>query len=135
MTVVKTRADLPELRVKIKSLAAEAVIIRREERKSLGNARWLKNSQQDASGFYSQYDRLHSHRVYDVRDEARGAQLAYAYLRGVPKAKVEANTKWEDVPARVVGIAFRLVGKYGSWSSSLKPSEFTRDFSGWYSAR
>ncbi len=53
------------LKVKIKSLAAEAKIIRLEEKRSSGDVR---NS-------------LHNHRVIEVRDESRCALIAYAFLR------------------------------------------------------
>jgi hypothetical protein len=53
------------------------VIIRHEERKHSGGVR--------AS--------LHNHRVYDVRNEARAALLAYAFLRGKPFPEPNPNTK------------------------------------------
>ena len=79
------------LKVKIKSLAAEARIIRREEHRRLRGARWvrekdienrrnLSSPEQDAA--YVVYHRLHHHRTVDVRDEARCAQIAYGFLRG-----------------------------------------------------
>jgi hypothetical protein len=54
------------LKIKIKSLAAEAIIIRHEERKNSGDTR----------------NNLHLHRVMVVRPEARASFIAYAYLRG-----------------------------------------------------
>lgn len=54
------------LKVKIKSLAAEAVIIRLEEKRARGQLR----------------NELHQHRVHDVRSEQRAALLAYAFIRG-----------------------------------------------------
>jgi hypothetical protein len=55
------------LKVKIKSLAAEAAIIRREERRCLGAARWA-NPRQDpaADDLFSEYAGLHNHRVHQV---------------------------------------------------------------------
>lgn len=88
------------LRVKIKSLAAEARIIRREE------TRW-PHGHRELGGIWSQ---LNSHRRRDVRPEARSAQLAYGLLRGRRYAVMEAKV-WEapDLPR----IAY-LVGKYGT---------------------
>jgi hypothetical protein len=63
------------LKVKIKSLAAEAVIIRQEERKNSGATRFT----------------LHQHRVFDVRKEARCSLIAYGYLRGRPLASFEKS--------------------------------------------
>lgn len=80
------------LRVKIKSLAEEARIIRREERK----ARYGR-------------ERLHLHRVGIVRSEARHAQLAYGMLRGRSYKSLEPNAK-EPPNARRIA---ELVAKYG----------------------
>jgi hypothetical protein len=83
------------LKIKIMSLAAEARIIRREEKKWPGAAdvRWG----------------LYSHRVATVRPEARVALLAYAYLRGRPYVALERAPRtppnWEKVVA--------LANRYG----------------------
>lgn len=71
--------QIPFLRVKIKSLAAEARIIRQQERQALKGKKpqmW-------------QYLALREHRRTDVRNEQRCSLLAYAYLRGVPFLKTE----------------------------------------------
>ena len=84
------------LKVKIKSLATEATIIRKEEHSAKAQYRYLKDKQ----GLEKQYDEavstfwgLRSHRTIDVRNEARAAQLAYAFVRGKPFKFVEANTE------------------------------------------
>lgn len=81
------------LRVKVKSLAAEAQIIKREERRASGDLR---------AG-------LHNHRVHDVRGESRSAQLALAFLRGVPVTRLEGSTLTHPDWSRVT----KLVEKYG----------------------
>lgn len=68
---------IAELRVKIRSLAAEAGIIRHEERRAL--------QKKDTSTYGS----LRDHRRGVVRSAAREALLAYAFLLGVPYAKLE----------------------------------------------
>ena len=85
------------LKVKIKNLAAEAAIIRREERrfKARNNPTRLA---------------LAEHRRGVVRREARDSLLAYAYLRDRPYASVEAGKcrtqpNWTNVA--------RMVDKYG----------------------
>ena len=92
---------LRELKVKIKSLSAEAAIIRLEERKSIGVARyWRKRDQLAKSNeasleqvhSYNEHFRLHRHRTYDVRVEARAALLAYGFLRGVSLASIEETS-------------------------------------------
>lgn len=78
------------LKVKIKSLAEEARIIRREERK-------IEN--QDFR------DGLHRHRVIDVRKEARATLVAYGYLCGKTYRQVEPKAAkpldWSKVKSMV----------------------------------
>lgn len=79
------------LKVKIKSLAEEARIIRREERKSIGFSRHVRdlisagvNDAPVSEGLVAlgHYHGLHHHRSHTLRTEARAAQLAYGFLRG-----------------------------------------------------
>lgn len=86
------------LKVKIKSLAAEARIIRHEEAKF---PRGRRNHQVSEG--------LRQHRRHDVRNEARWAQLAYGFLRGRPYHVMEAKTYSEPDWTRVAGLAT----KYG----------------------
>ena len=85
----------PFLRVKLKSLAAEARIIRKEELRFRFNP--------------SIHDSLYLHRVKDVRREARVTLLAYQYLRGIPYKAVESLSHTAPDWSRVE----RLVKKYG----------------------
>lgn len=84
------------LKIKIMSLAAEAKIIRREER------RWYGSSG-TRSG-------LRNHRVFEVRSEARAAQVAYAFVRGRTYAQLERSPlttpRWDRV--------LTLVRRYGT---------------------
>lgn len=62
------------LRVKVKSLAEEARIIRREERRArFGDLR----------------GELHWHRISDVRLEARATHIAYGLVKGLPIERIE----------------------------------------------
>lgn len=83
---------IPMLRVKIRSLAEEAKIIRHEE---------LRHPKQRAE--------LHRHRTFDVREEARAAHIAYGFLRGRTYHQIEKSCKsspnWDRVQ--------KLVEKYG----------------------
>lgn len=80
------------LKVKIKSLAEEAKIIRFEERKNKVMRRGLEY-----------------HRKTVVRSEARNTLIAYAFIRGIPYSRVESKAKtkpdWEKVRT--------MVQKYG----------------------
>ena len=82
-TTIVDRREM--LRVKVKSLAVEARIIRREAQRTHGVLR----------------DELHTHRVWLLRSEARHTHLAYGFIRGrtylqiEPKAATAPN--WERV--------------------------------------
>jgi hypothetical protein len=92
------------LKIKIKSLAAEAKIIRLEE------GRW--------PGTSTVRHGLHEHRIHEVRSEARAALLAYGYLRGRRYAQLEAPIG-NDAPNRRQTNAIdwikvaKLVAKFG----------------------
>jgi hypothetical protein len=81
------------LKVKIKSLTAEARIIRLEEGRSRGELRAA----------------LRSHRQWDVRREQRATQLAYVYLRGRARVTIEPGARSEPDWDRVT----TMVKKYG----------------------
>ncbi len=91
---MKTQVKM--LKVKIKSLAAEAGIIRLEERRAKKCDR-LRCS-------------LHEHRVGVVRTEQRLSLLAYAFLRGRPYAAQEKNAARRPDWNRVA----KLVEKFGT---------------------
>jgi len=89
------------LKVKIKSLAAEARIIRHEEHRA---------RKYDVDGAPSLlFWGLRSHRTCDVRREARASLLAYGFLRGRTYALMEAKS-YDDPPMSRVA---ELVKKYG----------------------
>lgn len=81
------------LKVKIKSLSAEAQIIRKEELRSRGD---LRNA-------------LRAHRVWDVRSESRATLVAYNFLRGKSLAQTEPKALSEPNWTRVE----TMVKKYG----------------------
>jgi hypothetical protein len=95
------------LKIKIKSLAEEARIIRFEEKKWPGpsDERYV----------------LHDHRIKIVREEARSAQLAYGFLRGKPYRQIENSCKSAPDWKRV----HQLIKKYGG---PLAASASDKDF-------
>lgn len=107
------------LKIKIKSLAAEAMIIRHEERRVIRHRRHLVGRQGDEkalAALNAEQEGLYLHRIRDVRGEARAAQLAYAYLRGRhPYAKVEPAGSVYPPLGRIVD----LVAKYGGHDKKL----------------
>lgn len=101
-----------ELKVKAKSLAEEARIIRKEEQK-------LKAKGPVYNGPGSKFYNLQSHRKGIVRHEARHTHVARAYLWGRPYSSVEKRpnpylTEWDIFcgglkPERIAA----MVSKYG----------------------
>ena len=85
------------LKVKIKSLTAEAQIIRHQERK--------------LPGVSALRTELHNHRVVVVRNASRQAQLAYALVRG----RKQFHWKPQDVDAAV-----KMAAKYGAVGTDYK---------------
>jgi len=73
------RPRFEELRVKVRSLAEEARIIRHEELRA------------KRRGAHAIRERLYLHRIHVVRLESRASQLAAAYLRGKPRASCEQH--------------------------------------------
>jgi len=72
------KPEVHKLRVNVKSLAAEAKIIRDEMRRATSK---------------EARDQLHEHRLTRVRPEARLAHLALAFTRGKPYKTAEANAR------------------------------------------
>jgi hypothetical protein len=82
-----------QLKVKVKSLAEEARIIRKEEQKAFGQLR----------------DELYLHRIHVVRRHSRSAHIAYGLILGRDykqmEQKCEVPPDWQEVK--------RLCKKYG----------------------
>jgi len=102
-------SGIPFLKVKIKSLAEEARIIRKEEKR-------------EANKYHKR--ELRDHRIGTVRDEARAAQLAYAFLRGKPyytlEAKVHSEPNWKRVKDLVVKYLVCVSSLYARVAESNK---------------
>lgn len=98
------------LKVKICSLAAEAAIIKRQERK------WIKaNGRRDHPVRMG----LQRHRKHVVRPEARAAHLAYGYLRGLPFRSMEAKCHEYPRIDKVLELVLRYGPyKFGGWTSN-----------------
>ena len=80
------RPEVHRGRINIKSLAAEAVFIRKE--------------MLVATSICKCY--LHNHRVQKVRPESRLAYLAYAFLRGKMRSSCEKSPKTEIDPEKLL---------------------------------
>lgn len=77
------------LKIKVKSLASEARIIRKEAKKTSGDVKYG----------------LNAHRTSVVRPQARASLLAYGILRGVPYCVMERSCRYEPDFNRVIKMA------------------------------
>jgi len=140
--------NLTKLKIKIKHLALEPVIIRKEERKLLKEAKWHRQQQEEkeASFLLWDYIDLMNHRKFDVRTEARATQLAYAFLRGRTYLQTESNcnrdehySEWmftHGYLKRAVEIATKYrIGKYAGMTSNGAQKEIQKDFREWFNTR
>lgn len=138
------------LKIKLKSLAAEASIIRHAELKQalpshqkvwgVGSEgsdasledykahrleRRKRRADMRAQEWYSQSvalrDKLYRHRIDVVRPEARATHLAYGYLRGTPYSWMEHNAFLTPSEAQVLkSRVTEMVVKYGPRVSGTK---------------
>jgi len=92
--------NIIKLKIKLKSLAAESRIIRKEELKNKG--KWSH-----------QANDLHYHRVHYLRPITRATHIAYGLLRGMEYLQIEPTSKsqpnWDKVKA--------MITKYSNWSN------------------
>ncbi|MBT6201761.1 MAG: hypothetical protein HOI21_14745 [Bacteroidetes Order II. Incertae sedis bacterium] len=111
-----------ELKVKAKSLAAEAVIIKHEEHKAKKAARYWRGIEGESANSYgsnrqraaSNLASLTYHRKTVVRWEARATHLARAYIQGRPYKSVEAKCKdWGTLNIYIRPRILAMVKKYG----------------------
>lgn len=115
------------LKVKIKSLAEEAKIIKLEERKALRNAKHCKKTQglEDQVDIWKKtYSELKEHRKGIVRSEYRAALLAYGFIRGKTYNQMENNGPFTDCGSvnwsynydhkSIICRVGRLICKYGN---------------------
>ena len=101
------------LKVKLKSLAEEAKIIRKEEQKAIRQGRWLLKKQSDATAPYSLYKSLKDHRAHPVGTEARASLIAYGFINDLPYKRVEQ-------PKETKALTFN------KWQKQLPATELAR---------
>ena len=104
-----------ELKIKAKSLAAEARIIRQEEIKLKRKARKMSEHQKlDAYRTYSrQRQSLYDHRIDVVRWECRATNLARAFIKGHAYSDIERNARLDPyTKGRLMGRVHKLLTKY-----------------------
>lgn len=98
------------LKAEIKSLAAQSLFLRGEERRAI-DLRDNAPKPEYAESHDAIREAVHNYRVVDVRDWARATQLAYAMLRNKPYHYVEASAK--DVPPKkILGMVDFCLAQY-----------------------
>lgn len=100
-----------ELRVKIKSLADESRMIRKEERRCLDSLSRTPeaNFPEQRSELAYSYRELRAHRIGTVRHESRYSLLAYALLRGRSPESTEPNIDKTKVnKEKLIGLVERF---------------------------
>ncbi len=129
------------LKVKIKSLAEEARIIRLEELRALGRRVSSEKRKNLGRGFTERnpdyyvvrgrdaelYGELYTHRTQDVRSEQRSSLLAYAFLRGKTRAACEPKCEVRPDWTRVL----KLVEKFGPVTPAETKAELAKRFGEW----
>ncbi len=96
------------LKVKVKHLAEEARIIRKEEQRNYGDTR----------------DWLYLHRIHGVRPECRATHIAYAFAKGRALREIEKypeyipSTVWARVAKMVKLYSDKSTKEYTNWIDS-----------------
>lgn len=132
------------LKVKIKSLAEEARIIRLEELRAKGRRKSSERRKDMGKGYVQAnpdyavihgrdlplLTELHQHRVCDVRQEQRASLLAYAFLRGKTLAACEPKSARSPDWGRVL----KLVEKFGDVTSVETKAQVANRLAQWREA-
>ncbi len=132
------------LKVKIKSLAEEARIIRLEELRACGRRKAPARRRDMGRGFveldpaYLVFvgrddvlrESLHRHRIDVVRAEQRVSLLAYAFLRGKARAACEPKTDPHNPPA--YARVLKLAEKFGPVGGGETKDQLAVRFNDWW---
>lgn len=111
--------QLVYLKVKIKSLAEEAKIIRAMEKKAT-KRNWTHVEPRLGYEFKIA-NGLHYHRTHDVRNEARASQLAYGFLRGKKYATLEIPKVVDDYNYKLIQKrTAEIVKNFGGYASEVE---------------
>ena len=120
-----------ELKIKAKSLAAEARIIREEEIKLKRKARYARERQNMAAAAHYERQRqsLYDHRIDIVRWECRATHLARAFMKGYAYKDIERNARLDPyTKGRLMGRVHKLLTKY--YKKSVTAETVQRWFDG-----
>ena len=113
-----------ELRVKIRSLAAEATIIRQEEVRAKRQRREMPEKYNEARvALHNRFWSLRGHR-YGLSYDARVALLAYGFLRGRPYRRIECRVlPTNQLSSEAIREIFATVHRFGRAEITLPEIE------------
>lgn len=113
------------LKIKIKSLAAESKMIRREElkEKEANRAHRMHTEQPTSYVADSMREELYRHRVDVVRPHCRLAHLAYGLIRGKTRQQMEAKSP--DLSDNDKKQIKEMIRKYGPRQGFVLPDFLT----------
>jgi len=112
-----------ELKIKAKSHAAEARIIREEEIKLKRKARYARERQNipAANHYERQRQSLYDHRIDIVRWECRATHLARAFMKGYAYKDIERNARLDAyTKGKLMGRVHKLLTKYHKKSTTAE---------------
>lgn len=109
-----------ELRVKIKSLAQEARIIRLEEQRCRDSMTRAAGRDEQVAALAFSFQSLRAHRVNDVRRESRYSLLAYAMIRGKALRQAEKKSDATKIDRQKLADLFRRFGVGCSAADAVK---------------
>ena len=133
-----------QLKVKAKTLAAEARIIKKEEGKQKARFRYnLKTERANSvstAGGWREYNQLREHRVGPVRLESRLTNIARGFIKGLKFSQIEKVVYDEDAynrdpqfyspfAPRLISRLARMVARYSDgrdWGSMSSESQFLK---------
>lgn len=120
-----------ELKIKAKHLALEPAIIKKEEKKlSKFSEGWLTDNSPIGKRKFDAMVKareLHNHRIMKLRVEARGTELARAFLAGKAYSTVEAKRKPEKEYEfqKACQRAKKIIWNYGEYRFHINHTEKT----------
>jgi hypothetical protein len=123
------------LKIKIKSLAAEAVIIRKDERK---HRTFARKSPAHADHHHALRVGLADHRKTIVRGAARPALLAYGFLRGRKYIALESHCyeepDWDRVADNILTFSPETRVKLGNMTKAERTARVVEILHEWRDA-
>lgn len=118
-----------ELKIKIRSLAEEARIIRAYEHKLIKQARncHRKELLEEEATTRRLFSNIHAHRTIIIRDEARASQLVAAFAKGKYSYKEiepfsRTDPKWDKADA--------ILARFTSFAEKNEAARLFREWSG-----